>query len=320
MPKVNVIVPFYNVAEYIEECLASLCQQTFTDFTTYLVDSGSTDDSAELAEATMRQYQKPYQLLRLAGNDVSQARNLGLSVATDSPYIYFLDSDDCMQPQLLETLVGLMEDHQLDLAACMFQRVDQHRQPLGTFRETGIPLDVLINPRQNPAVLLTQVAVWNKLFSRRLLDALQLRFIEGYIYEDIHFTKTYLMACERVYYTETPLYDYRQRPKSLMQDSTNRNRDIVGIYDKLLSDLSVEQTALYRHIIEVAAFESILINAPVRLCRLGQKEQFQTFYEMPLVQHLMAQDHRLIKGFSWKYRLIYQLVKWRQLWLLSRLA
>lgn len=106
---VSVIIPVYNREQYIEECVASVFQQTHQDFELLLIDDGSTDGSAALCRK-LQDTDNRVIFLESAHGGVSAARNIGLDRA-QGEYIFFLDSDDIIHPQLLKTLVCGMNAH-----------------------------------------------------------------------------------------------------------------------------------------------------------------------------------------------------------------
>lgn len=108
----SVIIPLYNKAPYVEKALRSVLAQTFTDFELVVVDDGSKDGSAEVAErllAGQKSAGRPYQLMRQANAGVSTARNNGVA-ASQGEYVCFLDADDWWEPGFLEGMDGLIKD------------------------------------------------------------------------------------------------------------------------------------------------------------------------------------------------------------------
>lgn len=111
---VSVIIPVYNRQEYIEECIASLQNQSYEDLEIILIDDGSTDQTLELCR-TLAQEELRIKLIEANHCGVSAARNIGLDTA-QGKYVFFLDSDDVIHPQLLQTLVQSMETTGAEMA------------------------------------------------------------------------------------------------------------------------------------------------------------------------------------------------------------
>lgn len=115
-PAVSVIVPVYNVRDFVRECLDSIRAQSFTDFEVVCVDDGSTDDSLEILEEYAAKDSR-VKVLHQENAGLSSARNLGLSYATGS-YICFVDSDDGIAPNALERLVSVARKNDADVVVC----------------------------------------------------------------------------------------------------------------------------------------------------------------------------------------------------------
>lgn len=105
----SVIIPLYNKAPYIEKTISSVLAQTFSDYELIVVDDGSTDASATVAEQMLKRCPQPYQLIRQANAGVSMARNNGVKAAKGA-YICFLDGDDWWAPAFLEKMDKLIQD------------------------------------------------------------------------------------------------------------------------------------------------------------------------------------------------------------------
>ena len=119
--KFSVIIPLYNKAPYIRKALESVLAQTYADYELIIIDDGSTDGSAEIAEAILQDpASSPYRLIRQANSGVSAARNNGIAQA-HGDYIAFLDADDWWEPTYLERMAQLIEDYpEAGLYACNY--------------------------------------------------------------------------------------------------------------------------------------------------------------------------------------------------------
>ena len=125
-PKLSVIIPLYNKAPYIRKALESVLAQTYADYELIIIDDGSTDGSAEIAEAILQDpasrliASSPHRLIRQANSGVSAARNNGVA-QTSGEYIAFLDADDWWEPTYLERMAQLIEDYpEAGLYACNY--------------------------------------------------------------------------------------------------------------------------------------------------------------------------------------------------------
>lgn len=114
MPKVSIIIPCFNQEEYLKEALQELQSQTLQDFECIIVDDGSTDSSAEIAEQFCRKDAR-YRLIKKSNGGTASARNAGLSVA-QGEYIQFLDADDYLHSEKLKHQICLMEENKWDVS------------------------------------------------------------------------------------------------------------------------------------------------------------------------------------------------------------
>ena len=132
---ISVIVPIYNVAEYLEECLSSLENQTFLDFEVIMVNDGSEDGSAEIAGRFERR-NSHFVLINRENGGLSAARNTGLAAARGK-YVYFLDSDDFLANDALETLYSYSEKKNLDVLKFAAYIFYDHEKDYQWIRENG---------------------------------------------------------------------------------------------------------------------------------------------------------------------------------------
>ena len=119
MPKVSVIVPFYNVEGYIEKCLETLVNQTLKEIEIILVNDGSTDRSIEIVKKFIKEYPEKIVYLEKENGGLSDARNFGLKHAKGE-YIAFVDSDDYIEIDMYENMYNLAEKENSDMVECNF--------------------------------------------------------------------------------------------------------------------------------------------------------------------------------------------------------
>ncbi|WP_049858407.1 glycosyltransferase family 2 protein [Fibrobacter succinogenes] len=136
MPAVSVIIPLYNTEAFIKDCLDSLVAQTFTDFEVIIVDDGSTDGGARIA-ASYASADTRFKLIGQPNKGPSEARNTGLKIMRGE-YVTFIDSDDCVAPNFLETLFFIAQLHKADVACCSIKNIDEAYKCDGTTPNTSI--------------------------------------------------------------------------------------------------------------------------------------------------------------------------------------
>lgn len=146
---VSVIIPVYNRAKVVEECIRSVLEQSHPLFEIILIDDGSTDNSAEVC-STLAAQDPRIKLLTGAHSGVSAARNIGLDAATGK-YVFFLDSDDVIHPQLLEALVSGMEAHNAPLSGtkCAACKESVWAQVKPSFLQASLTPDAVFHNHQD---------------------------------------------------------------------------------------------------------------------------------------------------------------------------
>lgn len=133
MPKVSIITPCYNCDRYIGKTIASVQAQTLTDWEHIVVDDGSNDGSAAVVQTHTAANQQ-IRLIQQTNSGVSRARNIGFAATTSSSqYLLFLDADDSLQPEMLQTLISYLDRNpQVGLVYCDLTRVNSNDIPLET--------------------------------------------------------------------------------------------------------------------------------------------------------------------------------------------
>ena len=134
-PLISIIVPVYNTAVFLENCINSLLNQTYCNLEIILVDDGSTDESLEICQKYEKNHSQ-IKCIHIDNHGVSYARNIGLSVARGE-YIGFVDSDDWIEPNMYSTLYRGMVSNNVQLASCTFfndftnnQQVEYNQQDM----------------------------------------------------------------------------------------------------------------------------------------------------------------------------------------------
>lgn len=210
VPQISIIVPVYNVAPYLPQSLASIADQSFIDWECIIVDDGSTDSSAEICDEFAAKDRR-FKTIHKQNGGVSDARNAALDIAKGN-YIAFVDPDDWVEPDYLETLLQLAKKYNADVVQCGFRREftnHSHSKPL-THQEKSVNHDEamlgLLSPYKIPTLL------WNKLFRREVISQ---HFPKGLNYEDAYIIPVWFRNVKSVALTPQLLYHYRMRKKSI---------------------------------------------------------------------------------------------------------
>ncbi len=230
-PRISVIVPVYNVEAYVEKCLASLAAQTYPNMEIILVDDASTDGGGCICDAWAARDGR-FQVFHLSENrGVSNARNVGINQAAGD-YIAFVDSDDYVEPSLLDVLYRALKENCADISIC---------------GNIGLRLgggSAQIISREGAAQCLARRScflwtAWGKLFPAEL--AKQNPFDgQALCCEDLLFFYQILKQIQRIAYVPDPLYHYVYRENSIVNHGVTEKRCIVfSVLDWICKDASV---------------------------------------------------------------------------------
>ncbi len=225
------VVPVYNVEEFLEECLDSLLAQTFTDFEAILVDDGSTDRSAEIAQR-YAQRDSRFKVVTQENGGLSKARNTGADAA-QGEFLVFLDSDDALPPNAYELLVGALDKTGSDFATGNVHRLTRFATFQSPFLAKTFPETRLKTHVTKFRPLLADRPAWNKLWRRSFWDANGFRFPEGRTYEDTPVTIPAHFLAKSVDVISEPVYLWRIREGA--GSITQRKLEPRGLTDRLLA-------------------------------------------------------------------------------------
>ncbi|MBC8578959.1 glycosyltransferase family 2 protein [Zhenhengia yiwuensis] len=222
MPKVSIIVPIYNVQQYLAKCIDSLLEQTLQEIEIILVDDGATDKSPEICD-TYDLKDHRIKVIHKTNGGLSDARNMGIEVA-QGEYIAFLDSDDWVEPNFYEYLYSLAKKEDADIAQCDYIEVYAEdiqidfRQHIKETIHTGAEALGLLFGKE----YVKTVVVWNKLYRRNLFD--EIRFPKGKVHEDEFTTYKIIHKANKLVNSNLPMVYYRQREGSIMAEGFNERR------------------------------------------------------------------------------------------------
>lgn len=225
LPVISVVIPVYNVKDYLLDCVNSILRQTVQELEIILVDDGSTDGSAELCDSCAKNDER-IRVLHQKNAGLGPARNAGLRIAK-APWIAFVDSDDYLQNDMYEQLLRTACEQKTALVVCGYFEV--HGTRLERFPRKNIP--ECLTAKEAIEQSLTEGSfgcfAWNKLYKAELWS--DIRFPEpNCAYEDMAIMyRVFEKAC-RVSYMDKPLYYYRQRKGSITHNASfNRQRFVI---------------------------------------------------------------------------------------------
>lgn len=198
----SVIVPVYDVEQYLVQCLHSILRQSYNNLEILLIDDGSTDSSGEICEKCASNDPRISVFHKTNGGQ-STARNLGLDKVRGD-YIAFVDSDDMLENGMFSAMVEALEDTDADIAACAFFNCSEEGKEAsgaGGKIYCWTPDEIFLNKDR------VRFFVWNKIYRRETIGTT--RFIPGQVYEEVHFNHLTFLSARKLVYIESPYYDYR---------------------------------------------------------------------------------------------------------------
>lgn len=258
----SVIVPVYNVEEYLEKCVDSILNQTYRNLEVILVNDGSRDSSGSICDALAGKDSR-IRVIHKENGGLSSARNVGIEAASGE-YITFVDSDDWIERDAYEHLMGLMERYQAELVCGGNYDVNG---------ETG-ERTLGVCPQKEEAVTAEEFvgrmflwdgcdsSVCDKIFHRSLLETF--RFPEGRVCEDVAITYKIVLSAKGAVFSERPFYNYYHRVGSISraveitENSFHFSQHTAVIYDYIRKNHpAIEPQARY---LRVKSLSHILLN------------------------------------------------------------
>lgn len=225
-PKIAIVVPVYNIEEYVEECLKSILSQTYTNWDCFVVDDGSTDNSGEVVDRFVA-VDKRFKAIHKPNGGLSAARNTALEMVEELgcyDYVAFVDGDDYICEDMYSILVKSIEKNESEIAVCGYYKFNKLEEV--NFKE-GIQKDSIISADDYVRLifssgpwsksLLAGGMVWKNLFCRETIFGL--RFSTKNIIEDELFSIQSAKNTSRISIVNQRLYGYRQRKGSLVKDN-----------------------------------------------------------------------------------------------------
>ena len=221
MKSVSVIVPFYNVENYIEKCLETLVNQTLEDIEIIIVNDGSQDRSIDVVKRFLGKYPEKLVYLEKENGGLSDARNYAIPYAKGE-YIAFLDSDDYVEKTMYKDMYELAKKENSDMVECDFywEYPDKKKEDIG-------------NLYSNKKEMMEKVRVvaWNKLIKKEVLDKSKVLFPKGLRYEDVEFTYKLIPFLDKVSFLKKACVHYIQREGSISNKQNERNKEIFQVLD-----------------------------------------------------------------------------------------
>lgn len=235
---ISIIIPVYNVEQYLPNCLSSIAEQTYKHFEAILVDDGATDLSGTICEKYSLNDSR-FRVIHQENQGLSSARNTGLKVAKGE-YISFIDGDDYIHPQMIETLYNAAIETGCKVSMINGKIVKHYSSPEGEVAKKLqiINQDTLVNNLFNPPhddLLFKYSYVWNKLYHKSIIEGLS---FNNALCEDMDFNIRVFLKIDKLAFVDTRLYYYFQRESSLTQSKRSfRIIDLIPEYENLYNHI-----------------------------------------------------------------------------------
>ncbi len=255
MSEISIIVPVYNVEQYLHKCVDSILAQTFTNFELILVDDGSLDSSGEICD----QYAKVdsrIKVIHKPNGGLSDARNVGIEAA-HSPYLAFVDSDDYIAQEMYQMLFDDIRQAEADLAICGIYDVYGDKAP----REKEQLHEILDRDTATIKIFegnLISVHAVNKLYRKEIFSSL--RYPKGKYHEDSYVILDVLAQCNTIVVNTKQVYYYTHREGSINTERFSEKQfDFIDAWELNERRLSNASSALRRVAHQRVCFANFLV-------------------------------------------------------------
>lgn len=227
---ISIIVPVYNTEKYIERCIDSIINQTYSNIEIILIDDGTLDKSGEICDLYVNK-DKRIRVIHKKNGGLADARNEGIENAKGK-YLAFIDSDDYIKNTMIEVLYKNLVKNNADISICDFVQVDENNQMKYnnySRKEFNMADNSKFENLRNEYYLVTTVQ-WNKLFRAEIFK--NIRYPKGKVNEDEFVVANELYNAKKISYILEPLYYYFQRTDSIMHTLGIHRLDFIEGLEK----------------------------------------------------------------------------------------
>lgn len=280
-PLISVIVPVYNVEQYLDQCLESIVSQTYPRLEILVVDDGSTDSSGDMCDRWAERDSRIC-VTHQPNGGLSAARNTALD-RMSGEHVIMVDSDDVLHPDAAACLLSAMERHQADIVVGDHVIVDEKATPQW-------PDTVATDPDGDRAYSQSETllaifyqqglthSAWARIYRASLFDGI--RYPVGQLYEDLAVIYPLLKKCDKVVKIPQVVYGYRQRESSILGHFSPKRADILNICESLERHTLVEDNQYH------SAVRSRLMSAYFNILLLSNQDK--------------SGDHKQLQDRCWK--------------------
>lgn len=271
---ISIIVPVYNAEKYLRKCLDSIFDQSHQDLEVICINDGSTDQSESILLEYKNKYQNKMMVKTIPNGGQANARNVGIDLATGT-FVCFVDSDDYLDKRMLEKLYKNIHENESDLAICDMERIFEGKVSL---LERFFKYDINLNfigattIYEHPDIICYLMnAPFAKLIRKEFLNVNRIKFVKGYIYEDLVFVHEILSSNPVISMVNEKLYKYIVRDNSTMTSKKSRVTDMFVSYKNVYDAYeSKEISKDFREELEYLCLYHVMIGTAYRMWRSGQ--------------------------------------------------
>ncbi len=306
MNLISVIVPVYNVEEYLDRCIESIVTQTYKDLEIILVDDGSPDNCPEMCDEWAKKDER-IKVIHKENGGLSDARNAGMKIATGE-YIGFVDSDDFIHNEMYEILSSLLFNNSADVVQCEMLKFSE------------MPFSGFTNSEEKPVVSFTAEEAIRDLLTGKTIGvtcpnlivksniAKSVLFEVGRINEDVLWTYRVFSKAEKITVTNLKLYAYYQRQGSIMNNDYSEKRfDALYSLEQRAEEIKTDFPDLYAF-----ALKNYLGGCFYHyqtLCRMPKSDQYENFKKHIYSRFIKYDIKTVLSITSLKYKVWYILFK-----------
>lgn len=308
MKLISIVIPVYKVEEYLDACLESVVNQTYKNLEIILVDDGSPDNCPIMCDEWAKKDDR-IKVIHKENGGLSSARNSGIDIASGE-LICFIDSDDTINPQMIEILYKTLNQSMADISVCSWKKVQDINSPnnknydsenlnIQTFEGDDV-FELLFN-KKVPLIM----SAWAKLYKKEMFN--EIRYPIGMLHEDEAVIHKILYKCKKLSYVDYEMYNNTQRNNSITATSFSKKRlqalqimndrveFIKEFKPKYLDDVIhhyIRILILYYHYSKWAKFEKDILtkikNEIDKYSKKGYKSKLTTmFYKFPAILDLI---------------------------------
>lgn len=271
--KISIIIPVYNVEDYLRKCIDSVLNQDSKDYEVVLVDDGSTDGICpDICDEYGNKYPELIKVIHQPNKGLGGARNTGIEYAKGE-YLLFVDSDDWIDYNTISKLEVYIDRYHADIYDFGFYICKEGTTPDPQLDQ--MPKDTVISAKDDPTIMEAYPTAWTRLWKKSLFTDYAIEYPSRVWYEDIRTTEKLFAVADSIVSIPECFYYYLVRENSITHNKNiQRNREILDAFDDLISWF--KEHGLYEQYYEELcrlAIEHIFIVGSVRVLRIDRKSE-----------------------------------------------